>query len=156
MRAAKHDSRHMALFCVFVVQSLSHVWLFATPWTVARQAPLSFTLSQSLLKFMSVESVMLSNHLILCCLLLLLPSIFPNFRVFSDELALYTRWPKYWSFSFSISPFNEHSGLISIRIDWFDLLAVQLSSLFDDKCLCWILKSFSLRTILKIAFVYSK
>ena len=125
-----------------------------TQWTATRQAPLSFTISQSLLKFMSVESVMPSNHLILCRPLLLLPSIFPSFRVFSDELALYTSWPRCWSFIFSISPFNEHSGLISIRIDWFDLLAVQVPSLFDDKCFCWTLKSFSLRTILKIAFVY--
>ena len=89
------------------------------------QASLSFTISQSLLKLMSMESVMPSNHLILCCPLLLLPLIFPSIRVFSRELALHIRWPKYWSFSFSIIPSNEHSGLISFRMDWFDLLAVQ-------------------------------
>ena len=98
---------------------LSHVQLFVTPWTAACQASLSFTLSQSLLTFMSVESVLLSNHLILCCPLVLLPSFI---RVFSNESALHIRWPKYWSFSFSISPSNEYSGLISFRIDWFDLL----------------------------------
>ena len=95
-----------------------------SPWTAARQAPLSFTTSQSLLKFMSIESVMFSDHLILCRPFLLLPSIFPSIRVFSNELALHIRWPKYWSFSFSISSSNEYSGLISFRIDWFDL-AVQ-------------------------------
>ena len=94
-------------------------------WSAARQASLSPTISWSLLKLMSIESVMPSNHLILCCPLLLLPSIFPSIRVFSNELALPIRWPKYWSFSFSISPSNENSGLISFRIDWFDLLAVQ-------------------------------
>ena len=107
------------------VQSLSHVWLFATPWTAARQASLSFTISQSLLKLMSIDSVMPSNHLILCHPLLLPPSIFPRIRVFSNESALRIRWPKYWSFSFSISPSNEYLGLISIRIEWLDLLAVQ-------------------------------
>ena len=91
----------------------------------ARQASLSFIISQSLLKLMSIEVVMPSNHLILCCPLLLLPLIFPTIRVFSSESALHIKWPKYWSFSFSISPFNEYSGLISFRIDWFDLLAVQ-------------------------------
>ena len=106
------------------VQSLSRVQLFVSPWTAARQASLSITNSQSLVKLMSIESVMLSNHLILCCPLLLL-SIFPRIRVFSDESVLYIRWPKYWSFSFSISPSNEYSVLISFRIDWFDLLAVQ-------------------------------
>ena len=106
------------------VQSLSRVWLFATPWTAAHQASLSITNSQSLLKLMSIELVMLSNHLILCCPLLLLPSIFPS-RVFSSELVLHIRWPKYWSFSFSISPSNEYSGLICFRMDWLDLLAVQ-------------------------------
>ena len=95
-----------------------------TPWTAARQASLSITNSQSLLKLMSIESVMPSNHLI-CCPLVLLPSIFPRIRVFSNESVLHIRWPKYWSFSFSISPSNEHSGLISFRIDWFDLLAVK-------------------------------
>ena len=96
-----------------------------TPWTVARQAYLSITNSRSLLKLMSIESVMPSNHLILCGPLLFLPSIFPSIRVFSNELALCIRWPKYWSFSFSISPSNEYSALISIRINWFDILAVQ-------------------------------
>ena len=105
-----------------VVQS-SHVRLFLTPWTAAHQASLSFTISQSLLKLMSTESVMPSNHLILCNLLLLLSSIFPRIRVFSNESDLRIRWPKYWSFS--ISPSNEYSGLISFRIDWLDLLAVQ-------------------------------
>ena len=107
------------------VQSLSHVQLFATPWTTAHQASLSITNSQSLPKLMSIESVMPSNHLILCRPLLLLPSIFPSIRVFSNESALRIRWPKYWSFSFSISPSNECSGLISFRMDWFDLFAVQ-------------------------------
>ena len=107
-----------------VVQSLSHVRLFAFSWTAARQASLSFTISWSLLKLMSIESVMPSNHLILCSLFLL-PSIFPSIRVFSHESALCIKWPKYWSFSFSISPSNEYSGLISFRIDWFDLLDVQ-------------------------------
>ena len=110
------------------VQSLSRVRLFATPWTAVRQASLSITNSQSLLKFMSIESVMPSNHLILCHPLLL-PSIFPSIRVFSNESALRIRWPKFWSFSFSISPSNEYSGLISFRIDWLDLLAVQGSLL---------------------------
>ena len=106
------------------VQSLSHVQLFATPWTAARQASLSITNSQSLPKPMSIELVMLTNHLILCRPLLLLPSILPSIRVFSNKSALRIRWPKYCSFSFSISPFNEYSGLISFRIDWLDLLAV--------------------------------
>ena len=95
------------------------------PWTTARQSSLSFTISWSSLKLMSIESVMPSNHLILCHPLLLLPSIFPSIRVFSDVSALHIRWPKDWSFSFSINPSNEYSGLISFRIDWFDLLAVQ-------------------------------
>ena len=107
------------------VQSLSRVWLFATPWTAARQASLSITNFWSLLKPMSIESVMPSNHLIFCCPLLLLPSIFPNIRVFSNESALRIRWPQYWNFSFNISPSNEHPGLISLRMDWLDLLAVQ-------------------------------
>ena len=110
---------------VDAVQSLSCVRLFVTPWTAALQASLTFTISGSLLKLMSVESVMPSNHLILYHPLLLLPSIFPSIRVFSNELALHIRWPKYWSFSFSISPSNEYSGLIPIKTDWFDLLAVQ-------------------------------
>ena len=107
------------------VQSLSSVWLFVTPWTTARQASLSITNSWSLPKLMSIKSVMPSNHLILCHPLLLLPSIFPSIRVFSNESALLIRWLKYWSFSFSISPSNEHPGLISFRMDWLDLLAVQ-------------------------------
>ena len=106
------------------VQSLSHVWLFATPWTAARQASLSIT-NWSWLKLMSMELVMPSNHLVLCHPLLLLPSIFPSIRVFSNEPALCVRWPKYCSFSFSISPSNEYSRLISFRIDWFDFLAGQ-------------------------------
>ena len=107
------------------VQSLSRVWLFATPWTAACQASLSITSSQSSLKLMSIESVMSSSHLILCRPLLLLPTILPSIRVFSNESTLHMRWPKYWSFSFSISPSNEHGGLISFRMDWLDLLAVQ-------------------------------
>ena len=107
------------------VQPLSHVQLFATPWTAARQATLSITNSQSLLKLMSIRSVMPSSHLLLCHPLLLLPSIFPSIRVFSSESVLCIRWPEYWSFSFNISPSNEYSGLISFKIDWFDLLAVQ-------------------------------
>ena len=115
----------MVLFYIFVVQSPSRVRLFATPWTAACQASLSITNSWSLLKLMSIESVMPSNHLILCHHLLFLPSIFPSIRVFSKESVLRIRWPKYRSFSFSISPSNKYSGLISFRIDWFDLLAVQ-------------------------------
>ena len=104
-----------------VVVQLSYVWPFATLWAAARQAFLSFTISQSLLKLMSSELVMPSNHLVVCHPLLLLLSVFPCIRVFSNELAFRIRWPKYWSFSFSISPSNEYSGLISFRIDWFDL-----------------------------------
>ena len=107
---------------IVVIQSLSHVQLFATPWTAAYKAPLFSTIFQSLLKFMSLESVMPCNHLLLCHSFLLLPSIFPSIRVFSNESVLHIRWPKYWSFSFSIS---EYSGLISFRMDWLDLLAVQ-------------------------------
>ena len=118
-----HSKGHLALF-VFAVQSLSHVRLFVAPWT-AHQDSMSFTDFKSLLKLMSVESVMPSNCLIPCCTLLLLPSVFPSIRVFSNELPLHTRWSKYWSFSFSISPCNEYLGLISFRIDWSDLLAVQ-------------------------------
>ena len=106
------------------VQSLSRVQLFATPWTAAHQASLSITNSRSLPKLMSIDSVMPSNHLILCCPLLL-PSIFPSIRVFSNESALRIRWPKYWSLSFNISPSNEYPGLISFRMDWLGLLAVQ-------------------------------
>ena len=115
------------------VQSLSRVRLFATPWTAAHQASLSITNFQSLLKHMSIASVMPSNHNILCCPLLLLPSISTSIRVFSNESVFHNRWPKYWSFSFSISPSNEYSGLISFTMDWFDLLAVQgtLKSLFQ-------------------------
>ena len=103
---------------------LSRIRLVVTPWTAARQASLSISNSRSLLKLISIESVMPSNHLILCCPLLLLPSIFPSIRVFSNESVFFIRWPKYWSFSFSISPSNEYSGLISFRMDWLDLLAV--------------------------------
>ena len=112
-------------FFEIVVQSLSCIWLFATPWTVARQAFLSFTISWSLLKLMFITSVMLSNHLVLCHPILLLPSVFPSIRVFSNESVLRIRWPKYWSFSFSNSTSSEYSGLIYFRIDWLDLLAVQ-------------------------------
>ena len=114
--------------------SLSRVWLFATPWTTAHQGSLSITNSWGLLKLMSTESVMPSNHLILCCPLLLLPSIFPSIRVFSNESTLCTSWPKYWSFSFRISPSNEHPGLICFRMDWLDFLAVQetLKSLLQN------------------------
>ena len=110
--------------CVSLLFS-RYVWLSATPWIAACQAPLSFTISQSLLKFMSVESVMLSNHPILCSPLLLLPSICPSIRIFSSESVLCIRWPKYWSSSFSISPSNEYSGLMSFRLDWFDFFAAQ-------------------------------
>ena len=124
---------------VIVVQLLSCVWLFATPWTAACWASLSFTMSRSLLKLMFIELMMPSNHLILCRPLLLPPSIFPSIRVFFNERVLHIRWQKYWSFSFSISPSNEYSRLISFRIDWFDLLAVQgtLKSLLLDK---WVQK----------------
>ena len=107
------------------IQSISCIQFFVMPWTAACQASLSFTIPQSMLKLMSIELVMPSNHLILCHHCLLLPSIFPSMRVFSSESALHIRWPKSWSCSLSISPFNEYSGLISFRSDWFDLLAVQ-------------------------------
>ena len=127
-----------ALSSSFIVaQSLSHVWLFETSWTAAHQASLSFTISQSLPKLMSIESVMPSNHLILCHPLLFLPSIFPSIRVFSSESALHIRWSKYWGFCFSISPSNKYSGLISFRIDWFDLLAVQGLSRFFSSTTVW-------------------
>ena len=115
------------------VQLLSHIWLFATPWTAARQASLSITNSRSLLQLMSIELVMPSNHLILSHPLLLPPSIFPNIMVFSNESVLHTTWPKDWSFSFSISPSNEYSGLISFKMDWLDFFAFQgaLKSLFQ-------------------------
>ena len=112
------------LFYISAQFQFSHVWLFATPWTAARQASLSITNSRSWLKLMSIELMMPSNHLILCRPLLPLPSVFPSIRVFSNEWVL-MRWPKYWSFSFTISPSNEHSGLTSFRIDCVDLLAVQ-------------------------------
>ena len=115
----------MELYSFSSVQSLSHVQLFATPWTAASQASLPITNYWSLLKLMSIKSVMRSNNLILCHPLFLLPSIFPSIRVFSSESVLHIRWPKYWSFSFSISPSNKYSGLISFTIDWLDLLAVQ-------------------------------
>ena len=117
------DWSSQRLHDVSSVQLLSRVWLFVTPWTAARQASMSIT--RSLPKLMSIELVMPSNHLILCHPLLLLPSIFPSLRVFSNESVLPIRWPKYWSFSFNISPSNEHPGLISFRMDWLDLLAIQ-------------------------------
>ena len=119
--------RFWSFFCIQFssVQSLSHVWLFATPWIAALQASLSITNSQGPPKPMSIESVVPSNRLILCRPLLLLPSIFPSIRVFSNESALHIRWPKYWSFSFNIIPSNEYPGLISFRMYWLDLLAVQ-------------------------------
>ena len=127
----KHFSLHgkeessSSSWLFIIVQWLSCVWLFMILWTAAYQASSSFIISWSLLKLMSIESVRSSNQLILCHSLLLLPSVFPSIRVFSSDLALYIRWPKYWSFSFGISPSNEYSGLISFRIDWFDLLGVQ-------------------------------
>ena len=117
--------RDWAQTIISSVQSLSRVWLFVIPWTPAHQASLSIANSQCPPRPMSIESVMPSNHLILCRPLLLLPSIFPNMRVFSIESVLHIRWPEYWSFSFNISPSDEHSGLISFRMDWLDLLAVQ-------------------------------
>ena len=114
-------------YVILVIQSLSRVQLFATPWTVAHQAPLSYIISRSLFKFMFIELMMLSSHLMLCHLILLLPSIFLSIRVFSNELALHIRWPRYWSFIFSNNPSKEYSGLISFRVDWFDLFAVQVS-----------------------------
>ena len=115
------------------VPSLRHVWLFMTPWTAVRQASLSITNSQRLLKLMSIKLAVPSNHLIPCLPLLLLPSIFPSIRVFSNESVLHIRWPKYWSFSFSISSSNEYLGLISFRTDWFDFLEVQgLSQVFSN------------------------
>ena len=119
----------------FVVQSLSRVQLFAIPWTAAGQTSLSITNSWSLLKLISIESMMLSDHPILCCPLLLPPSIFPSISVFSNESVLHIRWPKYWSLSFSISPSNEYSGLISFRMDWLHLLAVQNSKNPNKKLL---------------------
>ena len=128
LRRARHDwacrHTHTIVWCFDSVHSLNRVWIFATPWTAACQASLSITNSWSLLKLMSIESVIPSNHLIFCHPLLL-PSIFPSIRVFSNESVLHIRWPKYWSFGFSISLSNEYSGLISFRIDWLYLLAVQ-------------------------------
>ena len=115
----------MSMYVFSSVQSLSHVRLLATPWITAHQASLSIPNSQSLLRLVSIESVMPSNHLILCHPLLLPPSIFPSIRVFSSESVLHTRWPKYWSFSFNFSPSNEYTRLISFRVDWLDLLTVQ-------------------------------
>ena len=121
----------------YSIQSLSHVWLFVTRWTAAHQASLSITDSQSWLKLMSIELVMPSNNLILCRPFLLLPTIFPSIRVFSSESLLRIRWPKYWTFSFNIRPSNEYSGLISFRVDWLVLLAVQgtLKSLLQHQSL---------------------
>ena len=121
----KWNQRKTPKYLFSSVQSLSRVQLFATPWIAARQASVSITNSRSLLKLMSIESIIPSNHLILCRPLLLLPSIFPSIRVFSNESVLRIRWPWYWSFSFSISTFNEYSGLISFRMDWLNLLAVR-------------------------------
>ena len=115
-------------FIIVVFESRSWVRLFLTPWTAARQPPLYPTLSQNLLRSVSIELMMPSNYLILCCPLLLLPSLFPSIRVFSNEPALWVRWPEFWSFSFSISPSNDYSGLISFRIVWFDLLALQVKT----------------------------
>ena len=132
------------------VQLLSHVWCFATPWIAACQASLYITNSQSLLKLMSIESVVPSSYLILCCPLLLLPPILPTIRVFSNESTLHMRWPKYWSFSFSISPSNENPGLISFRMDWLDPLAVQgtlRSFLQHHSSKAWILRGSALFTV---------
>ena len=136
-------------------QSLSHVQLFLTPWTAARQASLSFTISLSLLKPMSKESVMLSDHLILCRPLLL-PSIFSSIRVFSNESAFRIRWPQYWSFCFSISPSNEYSGLISFRIDQFDLLALQgtLKSLLQHHSLKVSILQHSAFFMVQLSYLY--
>ena len=140
------------------VQLLSHVQLFATPWTAAHQASLSISNSWSLLKLMSVELVMPSNHLILCHPLLFLPSIFPRIKVFSNESVICIRWPKYWNFSFSISPSNEFLGLISIRTDWLDLLAVQgtLKSLTQLKSISSSVLSFLYSTTLTSIHDYWK
>ena len=125
MRKVHKYVTHLKSGSLSSVQSLSCVQLFVTPWTAAHQASLSITNSWSLLKLMSIESVMLSNHLILCRPLLLLPSIFPSIRVFSNELVLHIRWAKYWSFSFNIGPSSDYSRLISFRMDWLDLLAIR-------------------------------
>ena len=122
------------MYCdIVVIKSLSRVQLFVTPWTAACRTSLSFTISQSWLKLMSIESVMPCTHLILCHPLIFLPSVIPSIRVFSNESIFHIKWPKYWSFSFSISPSNEYSGLISFRMDWLDLLAVKgLSRVFSN------------------------
>ena len=126
MAEGKTSSRpQLSPRAVVTFQLLSCVQLFVTPWAAAYQASLSYAVSRSLLKLMSIESMMPSNHLILCHPHLLLPSVFPSIRVFYNELALHVNWPKYWSFSFNISPSNEYSGMISFRMDWLDLLAVQ-------------------------------
>ena len=133
----------------FSVQSLSLVWLFATPWIAARQASLSITNSRSAPKLMSIESVMPSRYLILCRPLLFLPPIPPSIGVFSNESTLRMRWPKYWSFSLSINPFNEHPGLISFRMDWLDLLAVQ------GTLKCLLQHHSSKASILRLSFLHS-
>ena len=145
-----------SLKTVVIVQPLSQVWLFVTPWTAACQASLSFTISQSLLKLMSVELVMTSNYLILCHSLPLLPSIFPSIRIFSNELALHIRWLKYWSFNLSISPSSECSGLISFRMDWLDLLAVQgtLKSLLQHHSLKTSVLQHSVFFMVQLAHLY--
>ena len=133
MDVAKHSAYYTKCYLFSSIQSLSHVRLFVTPWIAACQASLSITNSRSLLKLMCIESVMPSSHLILCRPLLLLPPIPPSIRVFSNESTFLMRWPKYWSFSFSVSPSNEHPGVFSFRMDWLDLLAVQgsLKNLFQ-------------------------
>ena len=133
--------KYLVIIIIVVVQFLSHVWLFVTPRTAACEGPLSFTIFWSLLKFMTIESMMLSNHLILCHPLHHVPSIFPSIQVFSNKLALCNRWPKYWRFNFSINLSNEYSELISFRIHWFDLLAAQ-GTLFSSTTI-WKQKFFS-------------
>ena len=139
---SKRSNNDTLCLLVAVVQLLNHVQLFVTPWTSVCQASLSFTISGSLLKLMSIESVMPSDHLILCCPLLLLPSVFPSTRVFSNELTPCIRWPKYCRFSFSSNSFNEYSELISFRIDWFDLPEVQgtliLAPVMFHYPQCWV------------------
>ena len=123
--STEQKKKLIGFICNMYIGSLSHIQLLVIPWTVARQASLSITNSRSLLRLLSIELVMTSNHLILCRPLLLLPSIFPSIRFFSNESALCIKWPKYWSFSFNISPSNEHTRLISYRMDWLDLFAIQ-------------------------------
>ena len=141
---------------IFFSSVANCVWLLATPWTAACQASLTITNSQSLLKLMSIELVMLTNHLILCHPLFLLPAIFPSIRVFSDELVHHIRWSKYWSFTFTISPFNEYSGLISFRMAWLDLLAVQgsLKSLLQHNSLKVSILQFSAFFIVQLLHPY--